>query len=153
MTKRKRKPIQTISIVLSVLFFAGTGLMQLVNSLQPASPSTENPSVSLISRVNITHELSAGLAQTYSFVRGDTVAFTYQGDIGDVVTLRITPDTDILPRVLLYIGDSETHAAIFDTPEICGLEIMSEDVYQFVFGATASDYVVEFDTGNTCESG
>lgn len=151
MTKRKRKPIQTISIVLSVLFFAVTGLMQLANSLQPASSSAENPTVSLISRVNITHELSAGLAQTYSFDRGDTVAFTYQGEIGDIVTLRITPDTDIIPRLLLYIGDSDAHSAIFDTPEICGLEIMSENVHQFVFGAAASDYVVEFGDGNTCE--
>lgn len=150
MTRRKRKPIQTISIILSVVLFVGMGLAQLAGSIQPQTTTPDNPSVSLIEQVNVTYAMTLNQSMTTTLTRGDMVALVYQGEVGDVLTVRVVPDNDILPRLSVYIGDSTTAAAVFDEPFICGLEIKSPETYQFVFGASAGDYRFILESGDTC---
>jgi len=155
MARRKRKPIQTISIVFSVLLFSGTMLAQLVQRLPATEPPVDVSSSPLVHRVTTRHPLRLNQTQTLTFEHGDVVALTYQGEADDVITLRVIPDDDIIPRLLVYVGDSDIPVYVVDDAQqafVCGLALESTDTYQFVFGANDSDYVIELESGDTCES-
>lgn len=156
MSRRKRKPIQTISIIFSILIFAVPLLAQLVQQSPSAdSPPDEPASSALVNRVNIRHSLRLNQSQTYAFERGDVVALTYQGEIGERLTLRVIPDDDIFPRLLVYVGDRDTPATIVDNTQngvLCGFELQSTAQHQFVFGANGGDTIITLESGNTCDS-
>lgn len=154
MTRRKRKPIQTISIIFSILIFAVPLLAQLVQQLPQAQSPVDSSSYALVNHVNRQHPLRLNQTQTYTFERGDVVALTYQGTIHEVITLRVIPDDDIIPRLLVYVGDSDTPVAVVEDTQqayVCGLSLEGTEIYQFVFGANRGDYVIELESGNTCE--
>jgi len=160
MSQRKRKPIQTISIILSIFLFVATMLGQLVQSLPDPEPTVANTLQTQVNRDNISHALVLDQPSILSTTDGQTVSLTYQGTVGEIITLQVSSDEGNPANMRLYIDGDATSASVFrdiqisDTNyEVCGFQLDSDNVHQFVFEAVDTEYRVSLESGDTCETG
>ena len=167
MNRRKKKPAQVISIILSFVMFGMMGLSQLVGSLgnnnTPALPPTlqANPTPFPTLTTSIFEaNLSLNQSTDYELQAGEIIALHYQGRAEQVISLRVTSEDDIAPQIT--IGASvegqaksvlEVVPSIGATTEICGLILPDQADYTFTFEApVSSTYHVQLESGTTCDA-
>jgi hypothetical protein len=160
MSRRKKKPIQVISIALSLLMFGTMGLMRFTGSLGN-NTSQDNPSpVSTTATLGIEDELVLNQTTSYRVQDGKLLALHYQGEAGQVVTMRVTSEHGVAPPMTILATIDNTPQTVIDVipslgfaTKICGFIFDKTGAYTFTFDApVSSTYSIQFDSGNTCDT-
>jgi|GEM_PF-3045156 len=161
MRRRKKKPAQVISIILSIVMFGMMGFSQLVGSLgnnDGSSPANPTP-FPTIATSRFEDVLIIGRSASYRLQAGEILALHYQGKIEEVITLHVTSEHNIAPQITIgAMVDDQPQPIIAMVPpkdnvtEICGLAFTYTGDYTFTFSAPlSSTYSVRFESGNTCD--
>lgn len=154
---RHQKSIRAIGFLV-VLVIIGIALyfeFQDIVIVQDGNPPTlVQPTIQPV-RIEM---LELNQSTSYPLILDDELALTYEGELGQVVTLTIIPETGTSPTVYLsaQIGDN---APISDgsirargkQTIVCGYQFDFNGTFTFLFQATDNtNYTVEFVDGNTC---
>lgn len=94
----------------------------------------------------------------YQMVQAEDIALTYEGEMGQVITFRVEPETGTPPtvRVSSQISDDppvfdRSFQARGNMTIICGYEFIVNGTYIFTFEAVeTTTYTVNLESGNTC---
>ena len=138
-----------IAVILAVWFLYDRGFFDNNNNIAPPAPSQPT-------QIPIQSEaLSLNETTTYTLAEGDKMALSYTGELGQVVTLTLKPESGDSPAIVIMRGDPPTaersiRARGLQTV-ICGYQWEDNETVTFSFQATATTtYTVEFVDGNTC---
>jgi hypothetical protein len=153
---RKIRPIGTIILLLAVgiyYFLEFQDSVPIQDGILPTEPQATVSSA----RIEM---LELDQTTSYTLNVDDEIALTYEGELGQVVTLTIIPETGTAPTIQIssQVADnssiSDESIAAQDTQTIvCGYQFTSNGTVTFLFQATEStSYTVEFVDGNTCQN-
>jgi hypothetical protein len=148
----QKRPPMLMRVIVALVFIAIYGYLQFGDRLftQDTPPtSTESARVEML----ILNQTSS-----YTLQAGEDIALTYDGELGQIITLTIIPETGTAPTIHLssQIDDNppvenESISAEGNQTTICGYEFTSNATYTFSFQATTdTTYTIEFVDGNSC---
>ena len=147
------KQIRAIARILIVVIL----LIALLLKLKDFSGTDTPTAPSIPTQIPIQMEtLTLNETTTYTLTAGNTVALRYAGELGQVATLTLKPDSGDSPAIVIMRGNPPTaersiHARGLQTI-ICGYQWEDNETVTFSFQATATTtYTVEFVDGNTCQ--
>jgi hypothetical protein len=158
MRRRKKKPAQVISIVLGLLMFGITGLIQFTGSSRNNASPDNLPSVSTSAYDILEDGLILNQTTSYRLQDGETLILPYLGKAGQVITMRLTSENGATPQIMILATIDNNAQTVIDVipslsyaTEICGFIFANTGAYSFVFDAPVnSTYSVQFDSGDTC---
>ena len=149
----QRRPTMLMRVLVALVFVGIYGYLQYGDRLF----TQDSPPATAIQPDRI-ETLDLNEIVSYALDTGDEIALTYDGELGQVVTLTIIPETGTSPIVHLS-SQVEDNPPVSDesiSPQdtqtnICGYEFTSNATFTFLFQATTdTTYTVEFVDGNAC---
>ena len=152
--------LQVILIIVIMLIFGAGVYLNLDAPSQNTDQNEEVLQAETEAGLIKTEALELNQTSTYPLNAGDRLVLTYEGELGQVVTLTIIPEEGASPTVRLssQIADNPpvpdgSIQARGNRTVVCGYQFDHNATYMFTFQATEfTDYRVEFVAGNTCRN-
>lgn len=159
MRGRNRKTMRAIGFIIALVIIAIALYFEFqdVRMIQEGNPPT---AIQPTTKPMQIEALTLNQSETYTLNLDDEVALTYEGELGQVVTLTIIPETGTSPTVFLSsqvddnppVPDGSIRARGKQTI-VCGYQFDFNGTFTFMFTATDfTNYTVEFVEGNSCRN-